>query len=135
MGASGCGGGRAASVHMSGKTTRSAETQSEKRNNIKNAQSARWAKETFDRIEDEFQAYKNLKLTGSSKEVAKTIKEATHGLKTLETRYRQIMIFRAQEWNIAALYRVGRLYQLFAQKLYASPIPSGLSESGETSTG
>lgn len=86
------------------------------------------AKARFKIVELEFQKYESLKLTGSLQNQGKTIKDMQGRIKDLQRQYAEVIDYKAFEWTLAAFYRLGHMYQVFAQALYDAPIPPGLSE-------
>ena len=86
------------------------------------------AEATFRLIERDYKAYQRMKISGSMKNAGRVIKELTRRLKDLERRYNQVLRYRSDKWSIAALYRIGRLYQLFAEDLYDAPVPETLTD-------
>ena len=86
------------------------------------------AKARFKIVELEFQKYEALKLAGSLANQGKTIKEMQTRIKSLQVQYAEVMNYKAFDWTLAAFYRVGHLYQVFAQALYDAPVPPGLND-------
>ncbi|MEE2757523.1 MAG: tetratricopeptide repeat protein [Myxococcota bacterium] len=86
------------------------------------------AEASFRLVERDFVVYERLKISGSMKNMQRTIKDMMRRLKDLERRYNEVLQYRADTWSIAALYRLGHIYQLFAEDLYDAPIPDTLSE-------
>ena len=86
------------------------------------------AKARFKIVELEFQKYEDLKLAGSLQNQGKTIKEMQVRIKDLQRQYAEVIDYKAFEWTLAAFYRLGHMYQVFAQALYDAPVPGGLSE-------
>ncbi|MBV69853.1 MAG: hypothetical protein CMH52_00765 [Myxococcales bacterium] len=86
------------------------------------------AEASFRLVERDFVVYERLKISGSMKNQGRVIKDMTRRLKELERRYSEVLQYRADTWSIAALYRIGHIYQLFAEAFYNAPIPDTLSE-------
>lgn len=89
------------------------------------------AKGMFSIIEQSFERYESLKLSGSLRNQGRVIKSMQKQVKDLSRRYTEVLQYKSVEWNLAALYRLGHIYQLFAEKLYEAPIPPGLSADEE----
>ncbi len=85
------------------------------------------ARGTFEHIEVKFNEYKALKLRGSLTSQGRIIKEMQSYIKTLNQKYTQIFPFKSFDWTLAAFFRTGQLYQIFAQNLYEAPIPPDFS--------
>ena len=52
-------------------------------------------------------------------------------LPKLRDRYGEVVQYKSFDWNLAAFYRLGQLFQIFAQGLYDAPIPSNFSAEEE----
>lgn len=89
------------------------------------------AKAQFELVEQSFGKYESLKLTGSLRNQGRIVKAMQRQVKDLSRRYTEVLQYKSVEWNLAALYRLGHIYQLFAEKLYEAPIPAGLSADEE----
>ena len=89
------------------------------------------AKAQFNLVEPAFTRYEALKLTGSLRNQMRVVKAMQKQVKELSRRYSEVLQYKSVEWNLAALYRLGHIYQLFAAKLYEAPIPAGLSADEE----
>lgn len=89
------------------------------------------AKGMFNIVEQSFQRYQSLKLVGSLRNQGRVIKAMQKQVKDLSRRYTEVLQYKSVEWNLAALYRLGHIYQLFAERLYEAPIPAGLSAEEE----
>ncbi|MCB9537833.1 MAG: tetratricopeptide repeat protein [Myxococcales bacterium] len=89
------------------------------------------AEAQFRLIELEFDQYKALKLRGSVKQQGKTIQEMQRRLKDLQRRYAEVIPYKSFDWTLAAFYRLGHIYQLFAEALYDAPIPESFTPEEE----
>ena len=85
-----------------------------------------WAE--FHLVEFEFEKYRNTKIKGSLKNQGKVIKKLQKRLPELRTRYAEVLKYKSLEWTLAALYRVGGLFEVFAGALYDAPIPESFSD-------
>lgn len=86
------------------------------------------AQAQFELVETEFQKYLDVKIAGSLPAQGAAIKDLTRRLPKLDQQYAQVLHYKSFDWNLAALYRMGQLYQVFADRLYEAPIPSSFSE-------
>ena len=91
------------------------------------------AKARFKLVEYDFAKYEALKLQGSLVNQGKTIQEMQKQLAALKSKYGEVTAYKSVEWTLASFYRIGHLYQVFAQALYAAPVPPGMSEEEEES--
>jgi TolA-binding protein len=91
------------------------------------------AKARFKIVELEYARYEALKLTGSLQNQGKTIKDMQTRIKDLQRQYAEVIDYKAFEWTLASFYRLGHMYQVFAQALYDAPVPPGLSEEEQDS--
>jgi TolA-binding protein len=91
------------------------------------------AKARFKIVELEYARYEALKLTGSLQNQGKTIKDMQTRIKDLQRQYAEVIDYKAFEWTLASFYRLGHMYQVFAQALYDAPVPPGLNEEEQDS--
>ena len=89
------------------------------------------AEAQFRLVEVDFTSYEQMKLSGSLKNQGRVIKEMQKRIKDLSRRYAEVIPYKNFEWTLAALYRLGHLYQLFATALYEAPIPGGFGPDEE----
>jgi hypothetical protein len=87
------------------------------------------AKAEFALIEARFQRYKRLNLKGSLARQGKTIKTALKMKSELKNSYSILPKYKANDWVIAALYRIARLNELYAKLFYGAPDPTGVTDS------
>ena len=85
------------------------------------------AEASFEMIEVRFKAFKRLKIKGNMKQQGKIITKMKGEVAGLTEDYSNLLKYKSLDWNIAALYRIGLLRQIFAAGLYELPIPAGLS--------
>ena len=57
-----------------------------------------------------------------------TLNKKAVELKKMEDRYKRIFAFKRVDWTLAAYYRLGYLYENFADVLINSPCPKGLNQ-------
>ena len=89
------------------------------------------ARAQFELVELDFEKYQAVKVTGALPNQANAIKELKRRLPKLDARYNEVLQYKSFDWNLAALYRMGQLFQLFAQNLYDAPIPGSFSAEEE----
>ncbi|MEE2643678.1 MAG: tetratricopeptide repeat protein [Myxococcota bacterium] len=86
------------------------------------------AEATFYLIESDYKRYRSTKMPASVSRQRAVILQAKESLPRLIEAYKGVNQFRSADWIIAAFYRQGRIYQIFAQLLYDAPIPDSFGE-------
>lgn len=81
------------------------------------------AKAEFQLVEYEFEDWDDIKLRGKVKTQSKQLQTKIEGQKALAAKYEKVYTYRNLEWTLATGYRVGNMYQRFAQMLYDAPVP------------
>ncbi|MEM6733395.1 MAG: tetratricopeptide repeat protein, partial [Myxococcota bacterium] len=81
------------------------------------------AEAQFQLVELEFGRFNKLEITGNTKQQKKSIEKKAKLLKTIEGRYGEILQFKQVDWTMASLYRIGNLYQNFANSIIQAPCP------------
>ena len=90
------------------------------------------AEAKFKLLEDEFDAYLKLKIVGKNdKQLEANLKKKVAAMKTLEGKYNEVLSFQVYEWMMAAMFRIGFLYQSFSDALFDAEPPAGLTEEEE----
>lgn len=90
------------------------------------------AEAKFKLLEDEFNAYIRLKIGGKNdKQLEANLKKKVAAMKALEAKYNEVLKFQVYEWMMAAMYRIGYLYQSFSDSLFEAEPPAGLTEEEE----
>ncbi|MCB9524994.1 MAG: tetratricopeptide repeat protein [Myxococcales bacterium] len=89
------------------------------------------AEAAFRLVELDFDDYRAIKLKGSLRNQGQAIKALQRQLPLLKNRYADVTKYKSFDWTLAAFYRVGQLYQLFAGALYEAPIPGGFNAEEE----
>jgi TolA-binding protein len=88
------------------------------------AKSARHAAEArFALVEREFARFQTLTIQGSGKQQQRALKKKAEKLKQVETDYKGILAFKQVDWTLASLFRIGQLYQGFAESILSAPCP------------
>lgn len=83
-----------------------------------------------DRVLAEMEA---IQITGEPRTLGKRLEQKAELLRKASALYLDVVELRVAEWVTAALFKIGRSYELFADGLRGAPIPSGLSEDEEQS--
>lgn len=86
------------------------------------------AEARFELVEDDFETYRSLRLQGTLSRQKKTLEDMQTRIKALGVAYAEVLPYKSFEWTLAAFYRLGHIYQLFAERLYEAPIPTSLSD-------
>ena len=95
----------------------------------KDPKSAPYAAEAQFRLVDErFEDFKKIKITGTSKQQKKTLTKKAEKLKEVETAFKDILVFKQIDWTLASLFRIGQLYQGFARSLLEAPCPEDIKK-------
>ena len=90
------------------------------------------AEAEFKLLEDDFDSYLKLRISGKNdKQLEESLKKKLAVMKELESKYNNILRFQVYEWIMAAMYRIGFLYQSFSDALFEADPPSGLTEEEE----
>lgn len=77
----------------------------------------------FRRVELDFEEYRALGIEGSLRQMGRAIQEKQRRLAALEKAYLGVFEYKAFDWTLAAYFRIGHIYQLFAQALFQAPEP------------
>jgi TolA-binding protein len=75
--------------------------------------------------------YEAVSIAGTVEGLRDRLEEKAGLLNEAATAFGDVVDFQVAEWGTAALYQVGRTYELFAEALRDAPIPEGLSEDDE----
>ncbi|MBM4318674.1 MAG: tetratricopeptide repeat protein, partial [Deltaproteobacteria bacterium] len=89
------------------------------------------AKAQFLLTEQDFKAYDATKIEGSVAAQGQTIKRLQTMSRTLSDRYARVFDYKNLDWTLAAYFRLATLFQRFADKLYATPIPTAIADDEE----
>lgn len=81
------------------------------------------AEAQFQLVELEFDKFKDVEITGNTRQQKRAIEKKAKMLKEIEGKYGEILGFKQVDWTMASLYRVGNLYQNFANSIIAAPCP------------
>lgn len=75
-----------------------------------------------------FKEYEKISLDVKPKLLSKTLKRKSELLGKAQAVYLSVIDYEDLKWATASLYRVGQIYDSFAEALRTAPTPSGLSE-------
>ena len=84
------------------------------------------AEAKFEIIEETFRRYERMALRGSLANQGRTLQAKRALIPQLQDAYMSVFVYKAFDWTVAAYFRIGQLYQLFAKTLYEAPDPPGL---------
>lgn len=88
------------------------------------------AQAQFQLGEIEFRSYDAVLITGPSKAQKAAIVKRAGALTKVRDLYQSVFQFKQVEWTLAALYRIGNLYETFSEKLFAAPPPPEVAKLG-----
>jgi len=89
------------------------------------------ARSQFEVAELEFREYDAIKIEGSSKSQKDGIVRRSGRLTKIRDDYQKVFPFKQVEWTLASLYRIGNLYETFADTLFAAPPPPEIKKLGD----
>ena len=96
------------------------------------AATSRWAAEAkYFQGELVYRRFKAIKLDSNARRVDRTLKRKTKLLGEAKDVYTDVVRFGDPHWATAALYRIGEVYELFAEALGNAPVPSVLKTEAE----
>lgn len=87
------------------------------------------AEAEFQLVEREFAKFRAVQITGDTKQQKAAIVKKANLLKTVEGKYKEILTFKQVDWTMASLYRIGQLYQSFAESIIGAPCPGEIKKS------
>jgi TolA-binding protein len=86
--------------------------------------SAEYAAEShFLVIEEDMRKFEKFRISGSQKDIDREINEGAKQVKGFEARYREIQKYRRPEWSLAAEFRIGYAFEVYAKSLLNIPLP------------
>jgi tetratricopeptide (TPR) repeat protein len=88
------------------------------------------AEAQFQLAEQEFRAYDAVVITGATKAQKAAIVKRAGLLTKVRDAYSLVFSFKQIEWTLAALFRIGNLYETFSEKLFTAPPPPEVSKLG-----
>jgi hypothetical protein len=81
------------------------------------------AKSHFMVIEQDMRKFEKFTIRGSQKVIDRKIKEGAEKVKEFESRYRKVQKYRRPEWSLAAEFRIGYAFEVYAKALLNIPVP------------
>lgn len=81
------------------------------------------ARAQFELFEPDTAAFRKMKIKGNGRQQKRALLKKAKRLKEVETSYKAILRFKQIDWTLASLFRIGQLYQNFAETLFAAPCP------------
>lgn len=75
--------------------------------------------------------FERITIAGDRKSLGRRLQQKSELLRKAAAAYGDVVDFKVAEWVTAALFKIGRSYELFAQSLNDAPIPDGLNEQEE----
>jgi len=81
----------------------------------------------FQLIEIELKKYEAINFAVPAKKLEKTLKKKAVTLKKMEEKYKEVFSFKRVQWTLASYYRLGYLYENFANVLVSAPCPRGFN--------
>ena len=74
-------------------------------------------------VEQDMRGFEGFKIAGSQKVIDQKIKEGAQRVQKFEERYREVQKYRRPEWSLAAEFRVGYAYEVYAKALLNITLP------------
>ncbi|MBN2361419.1 MAG: tetratricopeptide repeat protein [Deltaproteobacteria bacterium] len=89
------------------------------------------AKARFFLVEMTLPAYEGMKIQGTGKQQQKALKDKAEKLQVVEDLYREVLNYKQIEWSLAALYRMGYVYENLAETLLKAECPKDVKRLGQ----
>jgi tetratricopeptide (TPR) repeat protein len=89
------------------------------------------ARARFTEIETDFEEFRARKISGSAQRQGELVIELVRFMNRLEGDYKALSKYKILDWYLAALFRVGQLYQLLSQKMLDAPVPGEIQTQDE----
>lgn len=89
------------------------------------------AEAQFQLVERDFEKFRAVSVTGNSAQQKAAIVRKAKMLKDVEASYKQVLGFKQVDWTMASLFRIGRLYQSFAESVIQAPCPIEVKRSAK----
>src|SRR5690606_28013884 len=83
---------------------------------------------SFHMVEADYQAYMAINLDGTEKQMGEKLIKKLQLIDDLQKRYVAVLGLGQGDYGIAALYRIGTVFQDLARKIFATPCPKRLDE-------
>ncbi|MCK9462558.1 MAG: tetratricopeptide repeat protein [Proteobacteria bacterium] len=75
-------------------------------------------------IEEDMRVFEKFEIKGNQKQIAAKQVEGAEKVKEFEARYREIADYRRPEWSLAAEFRIGYAYEVYAKAYLNTPMPT-----------
>jgi cellulose synthase operon protein C len=75
-------------------------------------------------IEEDMRVFEKFEIKGNRKQIDEKTKEGAEKVKEFEARYREIAEYRRPEWSLAAEFRIGYAYEIYAKAILNTPMPT-----------
>ncbi|GAB4294878.1 MAG: hypothetical protein Kow0090_09690 [Myxococcota bacterium] len=82
----------------------------------------------FELLDPKWEEYVKIKLSIQVSKLKKDLEQKAKMLQELQDAYVKILQTGQGDWGLAALFRIGRLYEEFAETLFEAPVPKYLTE-------
>lgn len=82
----------------------------------------------FAKVEPEYQEYLSIDLSGDEREMAQKLIKKLKMVDSMQNRYTAVVSVGHGDYGIAALYRIGAMYQHLAKAIFDTPCPRRLDE-------
>jgi cellulose synthase operon protein C len=81
------------------------------------------AKASFSLAEYDFQDWRQIEIKGSVKQQGRLLNKKSEGQREITKTFQEVWEYGSLEWTLASSFRIGSLFQSFAEALYNVPIP------------
>lgn len=75
-------------------------------------------------IEEDMREFEKFTIRGSRKQIEQRRQEGAEKVRSFEARYREISRYRRPEWSLAAEFRIGYAYEVYAKAILGTPMPT-----------
>ncbi|HEY8428042.1 MAG TPA: tetratricopeptide repeat protein [Sandaracinaceae bacterium] len=89
------------------------------------------AQARFLQAEELLRQYEEIQIAGTVEGLRQRLERKSELLRRAAEAFAEVVQLNVAEWVTAALYQIGRSYELFAEALRSAPIPEGLTEEEE----
>lgn len=76
-----------------------------------------------------------LRIAGAGAELEQSVKRFNDGVTALVSEYEKVLAYRRATWTLAAYYRMGYVFELYAKTLLSAPCPPEVKRLGEGACG
>jgi TolA-binding protein len=89
------------------------------------------ARARFMQAEDELRQYEEIQIAGPMEGLRQRLQQKSEFLRRAAEAFADVVEYQVAEYVTAALFQIGRSYELYAEGLRNAPVPEGLSEEEE----